>query len=99
VDVSGIRFVHREAGPVDAPVPLHGFQIRHGVAVVGEKFASDGEGERSLYPQRPQRSVLSMRVSIMATTYYRTVDVSGIRFVHREAGRRVHARRHLDAEC
>jgi hypothetical protein len=25
VDVSGIRFVHREAGPVDAPVPLHGF--------------------------------------------------------------------------
>jgi len=25
VDVSGIRFVHREAGPVDAPVLLHGF--------------------------------------------------------------------------
>lgn len=25
VDVSGIRFVHREAGPVDAPVRLHGF--------------------------------------------------------------------------
>jgi hypothetical protein len=53
VDVSGIRFVHREAGPVDAPVPLHGFSIRHGVAVVGEKIASDGEGEPSLYPQRP----------------------------------------------
>ena len=25
VDVSGIRFVYREAGPVDAPVLLHGF--------------------------------------------------------------------------
>ena len=25
VDVSGIRFFHREAGPVDAPVLLHGF--------------------------------------------------------------------------
>jgi hypothetical protein len=27
-----------------------------------------------------------MRVSIMTTAYYRTVDVSGIRFFHREAG-------------
>jgi hypothetical protein len=27
-----------------------------------------------------------MRVSIMTTTYYRTVDVSGIRFFRREAG-------------
>jgi hypothetical protein len=34
-------------------VLLHGFLIRHGVAVVGEKFASGGEGEPSLYPQRP----------------------------------------------
>ena len=25
VDVSGIRSFHREAGPVDAPVLLHGF--------------------------------------------------------------------------
>ena len=51
--MSGIRFFHREAGPVDAPVLLHGFWIRNGVAVVGEKIASDGEGEPSLYPQRP----------------------------------------------
>ena len=25
VDVTGIRFFHREAGPVDTPVLLHGF--------------------------------------------------------------------------
>ena len=25
VDVSGVRFFHREAGPVDATVLLHGF--------------------------------------------------------------------------
>jgi hypothetical protein len=25
VDVSGIRFVHGEAGPIDAPVRLRGF--------------------------------------------------------------------------
>jgi hypothetical protein len=25
VDVSGIRFVYGEAGPIDAPVRLHGF--------------------------------------------------------------------------
>jgi hypothetical protein len=27
-----------------------------------------------------------MRVSIMTTTYYRSVDVSRVRFFHREAG-------------
>jgi hypothetical protein len=53
VDVSGVRFFHREAGPVDAPVLLNGFEIPHRVAVVGEKIASDGEGEPSLSPQRP----------------------------------------------
>ena len=39
-----------------------------------------GYGDLIAVPQ------LSMRVSIMTTTYYRTVDVSGIRLFYREAG-------------
>ena len=43
VDVSGIRFFHREAGPVDAPVRLHRHFGHMGLVAGARSHAGSGQ--------------------------------------------------------